>query len=181
MVVDTAKHGLRLSNHKVLGADLLVDSHDPNRAVDIIRKSTKGQVQFGLDTRGKETATHLFRALLPEGITGKSASQSQLPLSPPGTPEERPIGRSHLIGMSGLPKDVASEDVLLHSVPIKLFHEVQPIGSALCRWVERLLEKGRLLPPDIVGVENGLESINSGLDRMRKGEVSGGKLVVQVA
>lgn len=183
-----AKHGHRLSSHKVLGPDLLVDGHDPDRAVDIIQANTKGQVRFGLDTRGKETASHLLRALVATsksktslGDASEGNGHGQLPLSPPGTPEERkPVGRSHLIGMSGLPKDVPSEHVVLHSVPIKLFHEVRPVGLALCQWLGRLLEQGYLSPPDIVGVESGLESINSGLDRMRRGEISGGKLVVQV-
>jgi hypothetical protein len=65
-------------------------------------------------------------------------------------------------------------------VPIKLFHEVPAIGSALVLWLEKLLEKGLISPPEIIDVEQGLVSVNKGLDRMRKGEISGGKLVVKV-
>lgn len=181
MVVDAAKHGLRLSNHTIIRPDLLVDSHEPDRAVDIIRANTKGQVRFGLDTRGKETASHLLRALSPNErhSSGLSGGVSQTSLSPPGTPDGH-LARGHMIGMSGLPKQVHPGNMVLHSVPIKLYHEVKPVGLALCHWLGRLLEQGYIFPPDIVGIERGLESINSGLDRMRKGEISGGKLVVQV-
>lgn len=182
-VLDTAKHGLRLFNHKTIRPDLLVDSHDPERAIDIIRQNTNGQVRFGIDTRGKKTASHLLQILSStrKDFLVDRDDHLQNPISPPDTPEEYPLRRGHLIGMSGLPKKTPSQNVLLHSVPIKLFHEVPSVGVALCRWLERLLEQEYIHPPDIVGIENGLDSINLGLDRMRKGHISGGKLVVQVS
>lgn len=79
-----------------------------------------------------------------------------------------------------MPKDHDARDVLLHTVPIKLFHEVDIIGDLLVTWAAELLEKKLLFPPDIVDVEYGLNNINAGLDRMRSGEISGGKLVVKV-
>ncbi len=65
-------------------------------------------------------------------------------------------------------------------MPIKLFHEVPAIGSALVQWLERLLEKGLVSPPEIIDVEQGLGNVNKGLDRMRRGEIRGGKLVVKI-
>lgn len=50
----------------------------------------------------------------------------------------------------------------------------------MARWLTQLLEKKLVVPADIIDVEEELERINSGLDRMRKGEISGGKLVVRV-
>ena len=85
-----------------------------------------------------------------------------------------------MIGLTGLPKESTPEGALFHTVPIKLFHEVPAIGSALVLWLEKLLEKGLISPPEIIDVEQGLVSVNKGLDRMRKGEISGGKLVVKV-
>lgn len=82
--------------------------------------------------------------------------------------------------MTGLPKGPAPEGVQFHTVPIKLFHEVKEVGKPLARWLTRLLEKKLVVPADIIDVEEELERINSGLDRMRKGEISGGKLVVRV-
>ncbi|KAK4187653.1 hypothetical protein QBC35DRAFT_229592 [Podospora australis] len=194
-VVDKAKHGLRLANHKAIRTDLLVDSHDPARAVEIIRGNLKGKLRFGVDTRGRESATSLLQALSPGNLattktttektgvevaeTGESET-ADLPPSPPATPSDKGLLGAHLIGLTGLPKQTPPEGTLFHTVPIKLFHEVPAIGEALCAWLERLLAAGLVQPPEIIDIEEGLGSINKGLDRMRKGEISGGKLVVRV-
>jgi len=175
-IVDKAKHGVRLSNHSHIRTDLLVDSHDPSRAVDIIRANLRGKLRFGIDTRGRESAAHLLRALGDDDLLVDG------PPSPPGTLHDsaRLALSSHLIGLTGLPKGNPPEGAFFHTVPIKLFHEVPEIGDALSAWLERLLELELLSPPDIIDVEEGLESVNQGLDRMRRGEISGGKLVVRV-
>ncbi|KAK3689291.1 chaperonin 10-like protein [Podospora appendiculata] len=188
-VVDKAKHGLRLANHTSIRTDLLVDSHDPQRAVDIIRSNLKGKLRFGIDTRGRDTATTLLQALSPSNLATPSLPSAaadetadvDAPPSPPATPHDSTQLSAHLIGLTGLPKQSAPEGALFHTVPIKLFHEVPEIGDALVQWLERLLAQGLVAPPEIIDVEHGLGSINKGLDRMRKGEISGGKLVVRVA
>ncbi|KAF4119237.1 NADPH:quinone reductase or related Zn-dependent oxidoreductase [Geosmithia morbida] len=180
VVVDHAKHGAWLSAHKNIRPDLLVDSHDPQRAVDIIRRATRGKVRAGLDTRGRETATHLLRSLLTEEEAELHLdSKTENPPTPPGTPGKS-TSRAHLVGMTGLPKCPSSPSYAFHAVPIKLFHEVPEIGAPIASWLGRILEKGILSPPDILGVEQGLKSVNAALDRMRNGEISGGKLVVKV-
>ncbi len=185
-IVDKAKHGLRLANHKAIRTDLLVDSHDPKRAVDIIRANLKGKLRFGIDTRGRDSAASLLQALSPDSLSSSSATaapttEGSPPPSPPATPHNRTQQLSaHLIGLTGLPKESPPEGALFHTVPIKLFHEVPAIGTALVLWLERLLEKGLICPPEIIDVEQGLGSVNKALDRMRKGEISGGKLVVKV-
>lgn len=89
--------------------------------------------------------------------------------------------RSHLIGFSGLPKfdsdDPLNESICLHSVPIKVFHEVSSIGENLVVWLERLLAEGKLKSPEVVGVEDGLEGVNRGLLKMRQ---QGGRVVVRI-
>ncbi|CAE7210971.1 hypothetical protein P3342_012124 [Pyrenophora teres f. teres] len=179
-VVDTAKHGLRLSNTDRIRSDLIVDSHDPQRAIDIIRASTGNTARFGFDTIGKETAAHLLRSLAHPNENAKLQCRAGAkPPTPPSTPlDETPqLLRSHLVGMTGLPKTDLPEGVVLHSVPIKLYHEVPEVGEELSAWCERLLVKGLLVPPDVVGVVKGLGGINAGLDRMRRREISGGRLV----
>ncbi|KAF1925019.1 GroES-like protein [Didymella exigua CBS 183.55] len=186
-VVDHAKHGIRLSSHATTRADLLVDSHDPERAIAIIKRATSDGARFGFDTAGKDSAAQLLRALasssssiasLPKEARNYERKDSKLP-TPPSTPlepaEEAP--RSHLVGLTGLPKTDIPEDVTLHNVPIKLFHEIPEVGEALSAWCERLLVKGLLVPPDVVGTVEGLGAINDGLDRMRRREISGGRLV----
>ena len=186
-VVDNAKHGLRLSSTAATRPDLLVDSHDPERAIDIIKRATKESARFGFDTVGKESAAQLLRALatasspinlLPKDVQNYERRDSKLP-TPPSTPIESAKGAplSHLVGLTGLPTTDIPEDVVLHNVPIKLFHEVPEVGEALSAWCERLLVKGLLVPPEVVGTVDGLGAINEGLDRMRRREITGGRLV----
>ncbi|KAK2010671.1 alcohol dehydrogenase GroES-like domain-containing protein [Colletotrichum eremochloae] len=173
-VVDKLRHGLRLSNHTVLRPDLLVDSHDPSRAVDVIRANIGRDLRFALDTSGRESAGWLLRALTPD----KGASSA--PPSPPDTPRNSSPTRKHLIGLTGLPKEHAPEAIAYHTVPIKVFHEVPAVGEALATWLERLLESGLLSAPELLGVEEGFDGINRGLDRMRRGEIRGGRMVVSL-
>lgn len=185
-VVDSAKHGLRLSSDEVIRPDLVIDSHDPQRAIEIIKRSTSDRARFGFDTQGKETAGHLLRSLTvpsnaPNFLKDTKPFErngTKLP-TPPSTPSLSSAGvqRSHLVGLTGLPKSEIPEGVALHTVPIKLFHEVPEVGEALSAWCERLLVKGLLVPPEVVGTVEGLDGINEGLDRMRKREISGGRLV----
>ncbi|KAK6827237.1 quinone oxidoreductase (alcohol dehydrogenase GroES-like domain-containing protein) [Apiospora arundinis] len=186
-LVDTAKHGLRLStnhggkNANHLRPDLLVDSHDPDRAVAILRASLGPRLRFALDTRGRESAAALGRALRQEepDEVAKNPVLDNAPVTPRQSPRASKLAqRAHLVGLTGLPKEPAGEDVVYHTVPIKLYHEAPEIGEALSAWLERLLETGALVAPDIIAVEQGFEGINVGLDRMRRGEISGGKAVV---
>ena len=185
-IVDKAKHGLRLVGHdaEVCRPDLVIDSHDPERAVSILRANLGSKLRFGFDTRGRETSTWLLKALACSPDTESSkATTTTRPPSPPTTPRsepERTQFQSHLVGLTGLPKGAPPEGGVYHNVPIKLFHEIPDIGEALCSWLERLLVAGRIVPPAIAGVEEGLGSVNASLDRMRAGEISGGRLVIRL-
>ncbi|KAI9743711.1 MAG: hypothetical protein M1818_003027 [Claussenomyces sp. TS43310] len=156
LVVDVGKHGERLSQR---GADLLVDSHNVERAIDIIRAVTNTKLRFAFDCVGKETATQLLEAF--ETISD---------------PEQ---DRGHLIALSGLPK-TPKAGVVLHTVPVKVFHEVPALGESLMIWLEKLLEEGYVTPPDITLAAGGLAGINDALDQMRLGEISGRRLVVEL-
>lgn len=166
VIVDKLRHGLWLSDHK---PDLLVDSYDPKRAIDIIRANVK-TVRFALDTTGRESAGWLLRALTPD---------VGLMPSPPQTPKAS-SSLKHLIGLTGLPKNVAPHGVKYHTVPIKVFHEVSDVGEAVSLWLERLLEKDLISLPKILGVEEGFEGVNKGLGRMRRGEIRGGRVIVEI-
>lgn len=173
MVVDQARHGLWLSNDSHARPDLLIDNSDPNRAVSILQSTIGDKLYFGIDTTGRENATFLLRALQ------RSSGADQTP-SPPATPPSHYERRAHLIGLTGLPKTENPLNVKMHSVPLKLFHEISEVGTALTQWLERLLQSGKLRPPRILGNHAGLEDVNNALDRMRNGEIRGGKLVVTV-
>lgn len=149
-----ARSGAKLYN---LGADVLVDRHDPYRAIEIIRSVTKGESRFGLDTVGKETAAHL---------------QEKFQQSKGGL-------QSHLVGLTGLPK-TKLPGIKYHNIPIKVFHEVPAIGEKTMDWLERLLIEESLHPPEVATVEGGLEGINRALDKLRSGTISGKRLVVPI-
>ena len=174
-IVDSARHGLRISNHESIRPDLLIDSHDPQRAIEILKANVGDDLRFGIDTRGKETAAVLLEALTDKGVSGGTR-----PPSPPATPRTSSTLSAHLIGLTGLPKQASVEGAVMHSVPIKLFHEVPAVGNALVTWLERLLAQGFVSPPEIIDIEEGLENVNAGLNRMRKGDIRGGKLIVRL-
>lgn len=173
-VVDQAKHGRWLSEPSATRPDMLLDNHDPRRAIDILQRTLGHQLRYGIDTKGKVTSAHLLSCL-----QGTQKVQRSSP-SPPSTPCQYERRRAHLVGFSGLPHVNTHEDVIVHAVPIKLFHEVPAIGMALCLWMERLLSAHLLHPPRVIGQHFGLGDVNNALDRMRVGDVSGGKLVVTV-
>lgn len=153
-VFDVAKTGGRIAE---LGADLLVDKFDTKRASDIIKAVTGGRLRFAVDCVGKESAAHL-QDLLAQSTTGQ---------------------RAHLLGLTGLPKEKAS-NVVHHNVPIKVFHEAPAVGEVLMKWLEDLLIAKALKLPDVEVAEGGLEGINDALDRLRSGTVSGKRIVVPV-
>jgi NADPH:quinone reductase-like Zn-dependent oxidoreductase len=148
-VADAARHGAKLLES---GADLLVDRHDTQRAVEIIRGVTGGKLRYAIDIVGKDTAALLEKTL-------------------------DPSGRSHLLGLTGLPKE-RNPGIRYHTVPIKLFHTAPTVGESMVRWLEDLLESKTLTLPEIVRAEGGLEGINAALDLLRSGSVSGKRIVV---
>ncbi|THX78370.1 GroES-like protein [Aureobasidium pullulans] len=155
LLADFAKHGERLGERE---GSILVDSHDPIRAINVVRAITKGKLRFAVDTVGKETAGHLVQMLQADAQ------------------EER---RAHLVGLTGVPKEKV-DGIVFHSVPIKLFHEVPSIGLTLMTWLEKALETQAIALPEVEHAEGGLEGINAALDRMRNGEISGRRLVISV-
>ncbi|OQO14333.1 hypothetical protein B0A48_01209 [Cryoendolithus antarcticus] len=154
-VADLAKGAQRLNE---LGVDLLVDKLDEKRAVEILKGVTGGQLRFGFDAVGNDTATRLQEALQQNSSGAKS----------------------HLLGLTGLPKQVAT-GVVHHKVPIKVFHENAAVGEALVEWLEELLIAKSLKLPEVEVAEGGLAGINDALDRLRSGTVSGRRIVVSVA
>lgn len=154
-LVDVRKHGASLYDS---GADILVDIHDTSRAIDIVRAITGGKLRFALDCIGKQTATHL-QAML--------TRKNEVDTSP----------LAHLVGLSGVPKE-EDETVRRHMVPIKIQHESTVVGEALMTWLERLLESDSVKPPPLEVFEGGLTKVNDALDKMRRGEICGKRLVI---
>ncbi|OOF94134.1 hypothetical protein ASPCADRAFT_516425 [Aspergillus carbonarius ITEM 5010] len=155
-VADIARHGSRLHH---LGADVLVDRQDTERAVDIIWGVTGGKLRYAVDIVGAETAGLLERTL--DDSVYEDGSHA------------------HLLGLTGLPKE-RKAGIVYHTVPIKLFHTSPVVGEQMVSWLEGLLETGALQLPEIVRHEGGLGSINDSLEVLRKGSVSGKRIVVDL-
>ncbi|KAJ5112551.1 Polyketide synthase enoylreductase [Penicillium argentinense] len=150
-IADAARHGAKLLQS---GADLLVDRHDTDRAIEIIRGVTGSKLRYAVDIVGKQTATILQRAL-------------------------DTSGHAHLLGLTGLPKE-RDPSIRYHTVPIKLFHEAPAVGESLVRWLETLLHDGTISLPEVVRAEGGLEGINAALETLRSGSVSGKRIVIDL-
>ncbi|KAJ5084955.1 Polyketide synthase enoylreductase [Penicillium alfredii] len=150
-VADIARHGDRLLQ---LGADLLVDRQDPHRAIEVIRGITRGKLRYAIDLVGSDTATLLQRGL-------------------------ETTGHAHLLGLTGLPKS-RDPNIRYHTVPIKLFHTAPAVGESIVCWLESLLQSRTLTLPEVVRAEGGLEGINGALDKLRNGNVSGKRVVVDL-
>jgi hypothetical protein len=132
------------------GADLLVDRHDPERAISIVQSVTKGRLRFGLDINGRQSAQLLSRAMQRK--------------------DQEHENRGHLVGLIGVPKE-SVDGVVYHSVPIKSFHEAPQVGEGLMLWLEELLEQNILAMLDVEVAPDGLQGINAALDRLRDGSV----------
>ena len=152
-IVDVARHGERLSR---AGADVLVDRLDTERAIAVVRGVTNGKLRYALDTIGKDTAEHLMQMLGGLGVNGE---------------------RSHLVGLAAVPKS-GRPGVVLHQVPIKVFHDIHSFGENLMAWLERLLVAEKLVGPEIEVAPGGLGGVNRALDGLRQGAVSGKRYVV---
>lgn len=162
-IADIARHGSKLLS---LGADVLVDRLDTDRAIDIIRGVTNNKLRFGIDLIGRDTAILLERALHTPSTASSESS-------------ERSSRQSHLLGLNGNPKE-KKDGIKHHILAVKLFHEVKELGEELVVWAEKLIASGKLALPDVVRAEGGLGGINDALVLLKDGSVSGKRVVVDV-
>jgi NADPH:quinone reductase-like Zn-dependent oxidoreductase len=169
-VIDHRKHALASSTDWRTRPDIIVDNHNPDRAIEIVKSVTRNGLRFAVDTVGRDTASHLMQSLQDE-LDPKTDRNEVAGAHKPS---------AHLVGLTGLPKVKSSNSIVFHTVPIKVFHEIPEVGEALMQWLERLLSRDLLVPPKILGIKEGFGSINGALDSMRRGEISGGRLVVKV-
>lgn len=87
--------------------------------------------------------------------------------------------QSHLVCLASAPK-LREPTVRVHQVPVKLFHENEDLGCVLSYWLYHSLKSGVVRLPEARIVDGGLEAVNSCLELMRKGEISGSRLVVKL-
>lgn len=154
----------------------LFDRDDLEKVRDGIRTEIKAPIRFALDAVGSETA--LWCQDLLASCTGVRCSSSTSPDGFRNEVEAVSSSLSHLLCLTGVPKR-KHPSVRLHEVPIKLFHENRAIGKQVSGWLERLLETNGLQLPETVFEHGGLDVVDKSLNRLRSGELSGKRLVVQ--
>ena len=153
-VADAVKRGSLLVD---AGADVLIHRAHTDEAKDILRTIARGNLRFGIDTVGKESA-----GLLQETLSSKSDK------------------KAHIAGLTGLPKS-APDHVVQHKVPIKLFHEQVRVGEAIMVWMEQLFAAGKLMLPEVdIHPAIGLGAVNGALNRLKTGELVGQRIVVRM-
>ena len=154
-VADAIRRGSLLVD---AGADLLIHRAHPDEAKDILRTIGRGNLRFGIDTVGKESA-----GLLQESLGSKSDK------------------KAHIAGLTGLPKS-APDYIVQHKVPIKLFHEQVRVGEAIMVWMEELFAAGKLTLPEVdIHPVIGLGAVNGALNRLKTGELEGQRIVVRMS
>ncbi|KAF2762260.1 GroES-like protein [Pseudovirgaria hyperparasitica] len=174
-VANESRHGERL---RALGADLIVDREDLDKAATQIRESVPGSLRFAIDCVGKETAAWCQDLLA--GQSALPAAELRRRSEDRGSdPSNQGYLMCHLVGLTGLPKEQAAS-VRQHQVPIKLFHENHALGREMSSWLTELLGQGLLQLPEVELLKGGLGSINAGLDRLKSGALSGKRLVVEL-
>ncbi|KDE09506.1 hypothetical protein MVLG_00405 [Microbotryum lychnidis-dioicae p1A1 Lamole] len=151
-VANRERHEERL---RAVGIEHVVDRDDPIAAVAKIREITGGALRYAIDCVGKTSASHALEALSLSADT-------------------------YLVGLSGLPK-TARSGVRLCEVPIKTFHTNAAVGSGLMRLLEELIGNNELVLPAVEVIHGGLEAVNNGLDRLRRGECGFGRIVVRIS
>ncbi|SCZ89231.1 BZ3500_MvSof-1268-A1-R1_Chr1-1g01045 [Microbotryum saponariae] len=149
-VANRERHEERL---RAVGIEHVVDRDDPIAAVAKIREITGGALRYAIDCVGKTSASHALEALSLSADT-------------------------YLVGLSGLPK-TARSGVRLCEVPIKTFHTNAAVGSGLMRLLEELIDNNELVLPAVEVIYGGLEAVNNGLDRLRRGECGFGRIVIR--
>ncbi|KAL1859000.1 hypothetical protein VTK73DRAFT_7718 [Phialemonium thermophilum] len=187
-VADAKKHGDRL---RALDADVIVDRADLDAAAREVASHAQGGLRFALDMVGKETAAWCQGVLdtcsrppSPEPQAqqprdDEPASQSSNQQSNGESRSANGVPVSHLVCMTGEPKTKLPH-VRTHKVPIKLFHVNRRLGSRLSKWLYRLLDADALKIPETRVVDGGLSVVNSCLDLLKNGEVSGSRVVVRM-
>jgi hypothetical protein len=168
-------------------ADVVVDRANLDAAAMEVRLHAQGSLRFALDMIGKETATwcqsilascSASRCVSPDiSVTKSSVFKNDTDGNL--TPRQQQSTLSHLVCLTGEPKTTLPS-VRAHKVPIKLFHTNPRLGSRLSRWLYRLLDVEELKLPEVRVVDGGLGVVNSCLELLKSGEVSGSRVVVRM-
>ncbi|KAI5860872.1 GroES-like protein [Durotheca rogersii] len=140
-----------------LGARRVIvrDGKTDEQLVEEIRAETNGQITRAIDLVGPKTA-----ALVLDVVS-----------------KARPVAFAPLAMMSS--SQTVPENVVAHTVEMKQF----VLDKSNVRYTEELgvlLEGGNIILPELHLIEGGLDSVQGGLEMLKKGNLKGKKLVVRM-
>ncbi|KAI1104343.1 GroES-like protein [Jackrogersella minutella] len=138
------------SNHVVVR-----DGKSDEQVVDEIRSITGGRITRAIDLVGPKTA-----ALALDAVS-----------------KDEPVAFAPLAMMSG--SQILPENVVAHTVEMKQF----VLDKSNVRYTEelgKLLEGGKIALPELHLIEGGLDSVQGGLEMLKRGNLKGKKLVVRM-
>jgi hypothetical protein len=147
--------------------DIIIDRNDLDCAAQDLRAAISTPIKFAFDTVGVETAAWC------QSILSSKHEESH----PKDSNTHETLG--HLVCLVDSPKE-RCPGVRIHQVPIKLFHTNQDIGHVISSWLSVLLGNGKLKLPETIYEDGGLAAIGPSLERIKRGELSGRRLVVRL-
>ncbi|VUC23862.1 unnamed protein product [Clonostachys rosea] len=154
------------------GADVVLDREmEDEDLVAVIRRATSGQLSYAFDAVGPVTAGLCLQVM----DTGKSCGKKTL-VALAGIPKQ-----AKTAGKGGQPLELSSR-ILVNTpeIKVKIFHSDPEFGQELLQELTTYLINGQLQVPRIRIMDGGLEDVNKGLSLLKKGEISGSKLVIRV-
>lgn len=160
-------------------ADVLVDRTDLELAAKQVHLHTQGNLRFAMDMIGKETSAWCQTVLASSPSYQPTSQEPDTTSFLNGNSAQKTTPERHLVCLASSPK-VREPGVRVHQVPVKLFHESEDLGCVLSYWLYHSLKSGAVKLPEAQIVEGGLDVVNSCLELMRRGEISGSRLVVKL-
>ncbi|OJJ50220.1 hypothetical protein ASPZODRAFT_128846 [Penicilliopsis zonata CBS 506.65] len=160
---------------KQRGADVWLDYHHPH-IFSLIAEATSNSLMHAFDTIATDETAAICAASFAPADTKEGEKAIYVSTLDPTLPASlpRPVEKKYFLGYTLVGEDVLFEDQLLPAS-----EEDYQFALRFGVLVEKLLGEGRLKNhPVATGVGgSGLEGILGGLDVLRRGEVSGKKLV----
>lgn len=167
------------------GADAVFDYKDP-ASLEEVRKLTNGELRFAMECVAVEAAENFCaEALRPEGgnIASVNGLKAMKLLKEGGGIESRQVTDDQIHGTRtyAFAYTVSGEALFKFGVPIKARPEDKEYVMSMTQLIESLIAEGKLRAIPYQVRAGGLSGIVDGMLSMEKGEVTGTKLVYNIA
>ncbi|KAF7556445.1 hypothetical protein G7Z17_g1425 [Cylindrodendrum hubeiense] len=155
-VITVNSQSTKALSEKLGAAHVVVrDGKTDLELVEEIRLVTSGNITRAMDLVSSNTAA----------VALQSVSQ------------ERPVHFAPLAFMS--PSQVIPDNVTAHTVEMKQY-VLNSANRCYADELNKIMSEGKIMLPDIVQIEGGLEAVPVGLDMLKRGNMGGKKLVVKI-